>query len=127
MKNIDETKNYIVEEIEQNELTSKKHKKVSGTLNHIEHFLIFASTVTGCISISDFASLVGTSIGIMSSAKESKICLIAGAIKKCKSIIEKKKKKRYKTALLAKTKLNSIEELTCKALIDSNIIHDGFF
>ena len=29
LKNIDETRNYLIEEINQNELKSKKHKKVS--------------------------------------------------------------------------------------------------
>ena len=67
MKNIDETRNYFFEELEQNELMSKKHKKVCVTLDYIEHFFILASTVTGCISISAFASLVGISIGIASS------------------------------------------------------------
>ena len=38
---------------------SKKHSKVCTTLNYIEHFLILASTVTGCISIFAFASLIG--------------------------------------------------------------------
>ena len=52
LKNIDETRNYFLEEIKQNELMSKKHKKVCLTLNYTEHFLIFCSTITGCISIS---------------------------------------------------------------------------
>ena len=42
------------------------------------------------------------------------------------SIIKKKKKKHNKFALLAKYKLNSIEVLISKALIDSNISHDEF-
>ena len=46
-KKIDETRNYLIEEINQNELMSKKHKKVCITLNYIEHFLILASTITG--------------------------------------------------------------------------------
>ena len=50
-----------------NELMSKKHKKVSITLNCIEQFLILACTTTGCISNSAFASLVGISIGVTSS------------------------------------------------------------
>ena len=33
LKNIDEMKNYFLEEIKQNELMSRKHKKVSITLN----------------------------------------------------------------------------------------------
>ena len=58
LKNTDETRNYFLEKIKQNELMSKKHKKVCTTLNYIEHFLILASTITGCVSISAFASLV---------------------------------------------------------------------
>ena len=40
LKNIDETRNYFLEEIKQNELMSRKHKKVRTTLNYIEDFLI---------------------------------------------------------------------------------------
>ena len=36
---------------------SKKQKRLCTTLNYIEHFLIVASAVTGCISISAFSSL----------------------------------------------------------------------
>ena len=68
LNNIDETRIYLLKEIEQNELMSRKHKKVCTTLNYIEHFLILASAITGCISISVFASLLGIPIGITSSA-----------------------------------------------------------
>ena len=56
---------------------SRKQKKVCTTLKYIEHFLILASTITGCISISAFASLFGISIGITSSVIGLKICAIA--------------------------------------------------
>ena len=95
-------------------------------LNYIKHFLILASTITGCISISAFASLLGIPIGITSSAIALKICAIAAGIKKYKSIIDKKKKKHHKILLLEKCKLNFIEALILKALIDSNISHDKF-
>ena len=65
LKNIDKTRNYAIEEINRNELISKKHKKVCRTLNYIEHFLILASTITGCVSISAFSSLAGIRIGII--------------------------------------------------------------
>ena len=126
LKNIDETRNYLIEEINRNELMSKKHKKVCTTLNYIEHFLILGSTITGCVSISAFASLVGIPIGIASSTIGLKICVITAGIKKYKSIIKKKKKKHDKIVLLAKSKLNSIEVLISKALIDSVISHDEF-
>ena len=40
LKNIDETRNSFLEEIEKTELMSRKHKNVCTTLNYIEHFLI---------------------------------------------------------------------------------------
>ena len=64
------------------------------TLSYIEHFLGLVSVVTGCISISAFASLLGISIKITSSAIRLKILAKAGRIKKIKSIIKKKKKKK---------------------------------
>ena len=88
---------------------SRKHKKVYSVLNYIEHLLILASTVTGCISISVFASLVGITRAITSSEIGLTICIITAAVKKYKSIIKKKKNMHDKVLLLAKTKLNSIE------------------
>ena len=121
LKNIDAIKKHFLEEIKQNELMSRKHKKVCAALNYMEHFLILASKITGCISISAFASLIGLPIGIRSSVIGLKICAITAGIKKCKSIIKKRKKKHDQTVLLAKCKLNKIEVLISKALIDSNI------
>ena len=66
MKNIDVTKNYFIEEINQIDFLGKKQKKFCTALNYIEHLLILASVVTGCVSISGFASLVGIPIGIAS-------------------------------------------------------------
>ena len=105
---------------------SRKHNQVCTTLNYIEHFLILASAVTRFISISAFVSLVGIPLGIMSSVIGLKIFAIAAGIKKCKSIINKKKKEHKKLVLLAKSKLNTIEVLISKALINSDNSHDEF-
>ena len=51
---------------------SKKHKKVCTTLNYIEHLLVLTTVVIECFSISAFASLLGITIGITSSAIELK-------------------------------------------------------
>ena len=126
LKDIDETKNYFLEQKKQNELMSKKHKKVCTTLNYIEHFLIVASIITGCVSNSAFASLIGIPIGITSSVIGLKICAIVAEIKMYKSIIKKKKNKQDKIVLLAKSKLNNVEVLISKGLIDSVISHDEF-
>ena len=87
---------------------SKNHIKVCTTLNYIEHLFILGSTITGCISISAFVSLVGIPIGLMSPAMGLKIFSITAGIKKYKSLVKKKKKKHNKIVLLAKSKLNSI-------------------
>ena len=58
LKDIDETRNYLIEEINQNKLMSKKHQKFCTTLNHIEHVPILATIITECGSISIFASSV---------------------------------------------------------------------
>ena len=91
MKNITERRCYYLDEIEQNKLVSKTHKKVCTTLNSINSVLISASTITGCISVYAFASLFGIPIVITSSAIGLKICEIAAGIKKYKSTIKKKK------------------------------------
>ena len=122
LRYIDETRSYFIEEINRNELISKKHKKVCATLDDVEHFLTVRSAITGCVSISAFASLVGIPIGITSSETELKTSVITAGIKKYKSMIKKKKKKKHdKMVLLAKSKLNSI--VVSKALIVSNISH----
>ena len=86
LKNIDETRKYFLEEIGKNELISRKHKNLCTTLNYIEHFLILAilATITGCISISVFSSLLGIPIGITSFSIRIKNCAIAARIKNYK-------------------------------------------
>ena len=62
LENIGEIRNYFIEEINWNKLLSKKHKKVCRVLNYIDHLLFAISTITGCVFISAFASLVGIQI-----------------------------------------------------------------
>ena len=98
IKYIDETKNYFTEELNQNKLMRKKHKKVCTILNYNEHFLILVPAITGYILISAFISIVGISMGITSSAVELKSFEITAGIKKSiiqyKSIIKEKRRKR---------------------------------
>ena len=94
---------------------TNKRLNVYRVLNYIEHLLILVSIVTGCISNFDFASLVSIPIAVTSPAVGLKICVITSGIKKHKSVL-----------LLAKSKLNGIEGLTSKALIDSYISYDDF-
>ena len=116
-KNIDKRRNYLSEKINQNDLMRRKKKNVYTVLDYIEDQLILIFIVSGCVSISAFA-LAGIHTGIASSERELKICVITAGIKKYKSIIKKEKNKHDKTILLTKSRLNSVEVLTSKALID---------
>ena len=89
---------------------------------------ILVSTVTGCVSVFAFASLVCVPVGISSPAVGIKVFAITSGIKKCKSIIRKKKKKKKhdRIVLLGRPKLDTFEILLLKALIDSFIRHDEF-
>ena len=91
LRKIDETRNYLVDEIKHNNLMSEKYKKTSKYLNYEENLLILASTITGCVSVSAFTSLVCVPVGITSSEVEIKICTIIAGIKRYRSIIKKKK------------------------------------
>ena len=90
------TRNYLIEEINQNGLISKKQKKVYRVLNYTQHLLILISTVSGYVSYSAFASSAVIHIGIGSSAIWLKNFVIIAEIKKYKSIIKEKKKNMIK-------------------------------
>ena len=102
LRKIDETRNYLTDEIEHNDLMSEKYKKMYKYLNYVENLLILSSTFTGCVSISAFASLICVPVGTTSFAVGINICTITARIKKYKSIIKKKKKKHDKIILLGK-------------------------
>ena len=123
LKNIDKIRNYLIKEINKNQILSKKHKKVCRVLRYIEHLLTATSTVSECMSISAFVSLVGILIGNTDSAIGLKVCVITAGIKKYKLKITRKKK-NDQIVLLAKSKVNSMEVLISNTLID--IIHDEF-
>ena len=105
---------------------SEKYKKTRKYLNYVQHLLILVSTVTGCVSVAAFASLVCVPSWLASFAVGIKICAISGWIKKYKSIIKKKKEKHHKIVLLGKHKSNTVGVLTSKASINSYISHEEF-
>ena len=91
LKDIDESRKDLTEEINQNDLMSKNHKKVCMALNYTEQSLLSVSTITGSVLISAFDSLVGISIGIARSTVGLEIFVITAGIKKYKLIIKKEK------------------------------------
>ena len=86
-------------------------------MHNVEHLLILTSTITGCASISAFASVVDIPAIVL------KFFAKMAGIKKYKSIIKKNRKIHDKIVFLPKPKLNKIEVLTSKPLTNSNISH----
>lgn len=78
----DEARNYLSEQIKHNDFLTKKNEKACSALNYFEHFPVFISFASGCVSITLFPSIVSVPIGIASSAVQSKICALTAAIKK---------------------------------------------
>ena len=48
LRKIDETRNYLLEEINHNNLMSEKYKETCKYLNYVENLVILYSTFTGC-------------------------------------------------------------------------------
>ena len=58
LRKIDATRNDILDEVKRNDLMCKKNKKTCKYLNYVEQLLILNSTITGCISVTAFTSLL---------------------------------------------------------------------
>ena len=56
LRKVVETTNYLLDEIKNNDLKSEKYERLCKNLNYVEHVLILASAITGCVWISAFAS-----------------------------------------------------------------------
>ena len=93
VKNINETRNYFLEEIKQNILKSRKHKKICTTLNYIENFLMYFNF---CFCFCAWYSYRNYEFC-------NKIKYFCNSCRKYKPIINKKKK-NYKIVLLTKFK-----------------------
>ena len=86
LKNIDEIRDYLIEETNRNALMSKRYKKTCRVLNYTGNSLIVISTITGCVSISAFASLLSIPTRIITYAIGLKIFVITARTQKHMSI-----------------------------------------
>ena len=121
LNKITEIENYFHQEINQRKSCSKKLNKYVTTFDYIDKILIVLSATTGGVSIISFTSVVGAPVGIASASFTLILSLTTGIIKKLLSITRNKK-----ILMLAKSKLNGIENLVSQALIDMEIGHEEF-
>ena len=117
LNEINKIEDYFNSDINQRKLCSK-YVTVS---DYIDKILIALSATSGGVSIISFTSVVGAPVGIASASFTLILSLTTGIIKKLLSITRNKK-----ILMLAKSKLNGIENLVSQALIDMEIGHEEF-
>ena len=113
-------------EIQERKVIIKKLSKYIATFDYIDKILIILSTTSGGISIVSFTSVIGIPPGITSASFTLIFSLTTGITKKLLKKTRKINKKQSKIIILAKSKLNSMETLVSKALIDLDNSHEGF-
>ena len=75
------------------------------------------------VAIASFATVIGALVGIANASFGLGFSISHGIAKKANTT-RKKKNKHNKIVLIAKSKLNSIENIISKALIDNKISHE---
>ena len=126
LNEISKIENYFNSEVNQRKSCIKKLSKYITTFDYIDKVLIVLIATSGGVPIISLTSVVGTPVGIASAILTLIFSLTKGIIKKLLSITRSKKKKHCKILMLAKSKLNSIETLVSKAMIDMEISHEEF-
>ena len=118
--------NYFHQKINQRQSCSKKLIKYVTAFDYIDKILIILKATSSGVCIISSASVDGAPVGIASASFTLIFSLKIGIIKKLLSIARNKKKKHDKILMLAKGKLDSIETLISKALIDMEISDEEF-
>ena len=87
------------------------------------------SSTSAGISITSFTTVIGAPVVIASVSFSFPYSVTAGIVKKLLKTTQNKKRKHNKIAMLAKSKLNSIESKISKALINiinNEMSHEAF-
>ena len=124
LNKINEIKDHVLAEIRERELISKNISKYIAPLNYFDKSLNFLSILSGSISIALFGTVIGAPAGIIEASCGLTFSITSGFVKKFLKIIRNKKEKHNKIVMLARSKLNSIENKISKALMDNEISHE---
>ena len=118
--------NIILAEIRERELISKNLSKHIAFLDYFDKSLNFLCILSRSISIASFATIIGVPAGIIGASCSFTFSITSGFVKKFLKTIGNKKKNHNKIVMLARSKLNSMENKISKALIDNEINHEVF-
>ena len=126
LNKINEVEDYFIAEIKERELVSKRLSKYIASFDYFDKSLIVLSATSGSISIASFATVIGAPVGKASASFSLAFSISTGIIKKLLKTTRNKKKEQNKIAMLARSKLNSIESKISEALINNEISHEDF-
>ena len=126
LNKINEIKDYFLAQIREKELISKNLSKYIASLGYFDKSLNVLSILSESISIASFASVTGAPAGIIGASCGFTFSITSGFVKKFLKTVRNKKEKHNKIAMLARSKLNSIESKISKALMDNEISHEDF-
>ena len=126
LNKINETKNYFIAGIRDRELMSKRLSAYIVFFDYFDKSSIVLFATSGCAFIGLFATVTDAPVGITSASFSFALSITTGIVKKLLKATRNKKKKYSKIVMLAGSKLDSIEKIISKALIDNEISHRDF-
>ena len=123
---INKIKDYLNSEIKERKDIIKKISKYIVAFDYADKVFITLSASFGTLSIVSYATVVGIPAGIAGASLTLIVTVTTGVVKTLLNITRKKKKKHNKIIALARSKLNTIENLISQVLIDFEITHEEF-
>ena len=127
LNKINEIKDYFAAEIKKRELMTKRLSKYIASFDYFDKSLIVLLVTTGSISVASFAAVIGAPVGIVSGSVNLAFSFFTGIVKKKKKLKPRNKKKKHnKFFMLARSKLNSIENKIPEVLMNIEISHADF-
>ena len=123
---INKIKEYFDNEIKERKDIIKKLNKYIVSFDYLGKIFITLSVSFGALSIASHATVVGIPVGIAGSSLTLIFTIGTGVNKSLLQVTKKRKKKRNKIIVLAKSKINTIETLSSSALNDSKISYEEF-
>ena len=125
LSRINEIEGYFIAEIYKRRWMSKRFL-LFNFFYYFDKSLIVLSKASGDITVASFASVNGAPVGLASANFSLAFSLTTGIIKKLLKATKNKKKKHNRIVMLARNKLNSIENTISKLLIDNGLSHEDF-
>ena len=123
---INKMKDYFNAEIKERKDVVKKISKYIVAFDYANKLCITLSASFGTLSIVSHATVVGIPVGITGASLTVIFTVTTGVVKKILNFTRKKKNKHNKIITLARNKLNIIETVISRALIDFDISHEEF-